>query len=154
MKYVSLFFVAAFLFVFTSCQNSTATEGAGAPIVEVNPIVGAWELLDTETGETIQIKIFSESHFATVWTANGASSTGTYRLEGNEFIETHLYGSHEEGIKRAPVTMSWTYEVKGDSLFMSGPLSCSDRDGKNLDDLFEMCAEGNSISETRVRAKK
>ncbi|MEZ4699429.1 MAG: hypothetical protein R2834_03785 [Rhodothermales bacterium] len=155
MKYVSLLSICA-LFMMAGCQQPTPSVEAAIIPVPANPIEGAWELIQEGTGKVVQLKVFSRDHFAYVHLSDegtiAGSSAGHYRLEGDRYIETHLYGS-EDTSDRVPATFVWNFEVRGDSLLISGPLSCVDRDGNSMEDLFGMCTEGNGISETRIRAR-
>ena len=158
MKYVLPLILLGMILVMPACQNSEAYEGIDETTHVANSINGGWELINSETGDVMQLKVFSDDHFSYVHRTNegtfAGASSGSYRLEGDKYIETHFYSSDERFMERAPGTFTWNFEVRGDSLFMSGPTSCIDKDGKSLEDLYGICKADNSISESRVRAKK
>ena len=149
----------------TGCQNSPASQDM--PAEPANPIAGAWELVHverttadgettlTETEAPLQVKVFTDNHFALyhmdeVGAFTGAS-TGTYRLEGNRFIETHLHNSDArfEDMGGA-LTIAWEYAIEEGMLIMSGPLSAVDGAGN---DVMEAVFGGVTIYEERRPAR-
>lgn len=145
------------------CQNSSATEESA--VEAATAINGAWELMYVErtpadgeksisdVEEPLQLKVFSDKHFSYVHlTPEGkyaGSSAGTYRLEGNQYVETHLHGSNAEWDGKA-LTIAWEYSLDGDILTMSGPLSCVDGEGN---DVMEQVMQGVTMMEKRRRAE-
>lgn len=147
MKAPSLCVVALLL----SCSTSLGQAS--------NPLVGAWELVYGKYGlpdapseinrpdRPFQIKVFSPSHFAFLMykedgTFDGAGA-GTYRIEGNQYIETFEWSSDAEYV--GP-TATWKFRIDGDTLYMSGPVRFVDAEGQEVEGIEKM-------EEIRRRAK-
>lgn len=147
------------------CQDSSASKEY--PVDNNNPLDGAWELVyveDTsasgeksirESDEPIQLKVFSDNHFALVHLNQEGryvfASSGTYELDGNRYIEKHLYGSNPILEKTSSVTMIWEYEMEGDMLVISGPQSCVDAEGNDI--MTEIMGSTTFAVEKRRRAQ-
>lgn len=122
---------------------------------EDNEITGAWHLTygdyTNSEGKTssrgadgpFQLKIFTPTHFAYIM-KNGEGvwkngSAGTYYLADGKYIETHRYNNNG-----GTLTASWDFSLAGDTLKMSGPLTATDQNGKDL-------MNGTYMDEIRVR---
>ncbi len=153
-----------FMLFTTGCQQSSASE---EPSSETgSAISGAWELVYVEvtnkageksvreSEEPIQLKVFSDNHFAYVHLNQegqyGGASSGAYRLDGNRYIETHRYGSNPLLEEMGVVTIAWEYTLNGDMLNMSGPLSAVDAEGNDV--MAEVFGETELMVERRRRA--
>ncbi|CAN5751586.1 hypothetical protein BH24BAC1_BH24BAC1_40180 [soil metagenome] len=116
-----------------------------------NPLIGAWELIYGKYGlpdppsernqpdRPFQIKVFSPGHFAYVMQNEdgtfGEASAGTYRIEGDKYIETHNWHSSGEFVG---ATATWDFRIEGDTLYMAGPVTIVDADGKSIEGFGKM----------------
>ena len=127
-------------------------------MVAKNPIEGGWYTIHGEYSGNIrtdaaafQFKLFGKDQFSYLWKgedgkwASGAS--GSYRIEGNKYIETFEFTSG--GGPVAGATAEWDYRISGDTLFMSGPTKIM-QGGKEAPEI----ATYNSMKEIRVRSIK
>lgn len=92
--------------------------------VFANPLKGTWQyvsgeyatpdgIVKAEAPSVTSTKIISDSHFSYITLHAGKFSYaggGTYKIEGEKFIETVEYGNLENYIGR---TMAFTYKVEG-----------------------------------------
>lgn len=134
MKTTSIFL----FFLLTICSAAFSQE--------TNPLIGGWELISgvynlpdnpterSQPDRPYQLKVFSPGHFAYVHLKPDGSfnhaSAGTYRLEGNKYIETHNW--HSSG-QFAGVTATFEFRIEGDLLYMKSILPVVDAEGKVLE---------------------
>ena len=128
--------------------------GVGAQTT--NPLVGAWELVYGKYGSSersqpdnpFQLKVFSPNHFAFIMQKEDGTfdraRAGTYKIEGDKYIETHSWSSIDENVG---ITVTWEFRVEGDTLYMSGPTKVVDADGQEVE--YNVMME-----EVRRRAQK
>ncbi len=162
------FFLLAFGLLLNACDTeesdaATPEEAAGNEPTAAgtaspdNPIEGAWELVWGQYGDQVQapaepfqIKLFTDRHMAFIGERAGKwdfAVAGTYELDGNIYRETAGYSLDEER-KYQGTTLEWHYEVRGDSLIMSGPVKITPGpSGEALE------VPLNSMQEVRVRAQ-
>lgn len=109
---------------------------------------------ERNTGKPFQFKLFSGKHYALIMEDNegkwSSSVAGSYVLDGNIYRETVQYASPSFPKEVIGLTMDWKYEIKGDTLFMEGPLKVVDTKGN---DLSASMGGLNSMKEKRVRAR-
>jgi|GEM_PF-3462818 len=108
-----------------------------------NPMVGAWELIEgtyqsadnliverKQPEKPFQLKVFSPGHFSYVMNNEddsfGGASAGTYRIEGNQYIETHYW--HSAGNNGTAI---WEFLIEDDMLYMKS-VRFLDSDGKEM----------------------
>ena len=87
----------------------------------------AWEPIWSKTNGVedkvqipIQLKYFTTVSFLLLWRIQQAkwntASTGTYEINGNDYIETHQYSTEQNWIGS---TYWQKYEIKGDTLYFT-----------------------------------
>ena len=142
----------------SSAENKSSTSEASMNTPShKNPIEGAWYLVWGEyngeprnESEPFQIKLFTEKHFTYVMKSTEGkwegSSAGTYELLDGIYRETHLHGTNPDIWGKAA---DWEFEVRGDSLFMNGPVKITNENGEDATDMADVL---NSMREIRVRA--
>lgn len=128
---------------------------------DANPLVGAWELIygkysvpgepsvteRNQPDRPFQLKVFSPGHFAYVMQDEGGAfsgaSAGSYRIEGDLYIETHDW---QPDPKYVGATSTYRFRIEGDTLYMSGPVKSVYANGQEIADHPQM-------EEIRIRAK-
>lgn len=121
-----------------------------------NPFHGTWALIYGEySGNSrddgpFQYKLFDGSNYimnmkspSGVWDQN---AFGTYRVEGNKYIETfkHTTAGEVDG-----GTAEWEYMMHGDTLVIKGPTTVYDAEGNRNPEAYKSML--NSMLEKRVR---
>ncbi|MDH3699574.1 MAG: hypothetical protein OEQ81_12990 [Flavobacteriaceae bacterium] len=142
-------------------QSSSYEESSSSfdevPKIERNPIEGAWYLVWGEYNgneriedKPFQVKLFTEKHFSYLMKSDsiqwGHGTVGTYELENGIYREKFLYSTNSANMG---LTAEWEYEVKGDSLFMNGPIKIINAQGV---DISEQDDRLHSMKEVRTRA--
>jgi hypothetical protein len=147
---------------FTAC-NPPVIDESSSDKQNANPLTGAWLLINgkyftadrdsilfevNKPDQPVQIKVFSEDYFAYISRredgSNSAGSAGPYKIDENKYIETHDWSSYEIAIG---ATSTYEFRIKGDTLYMSGPIKSVYSNGENWDDHIQM-------DEIRIRANK
>jgi hypothetical protein len=117
---------------------------------------GAWEMVWSKTngvvdrGQTpMQFKIFHDGFFSLIMEDStgkwNIASAGTYKTDGNAYIETHRYSTQPGWIGS---TYWQQYNIQGDTLYFKLFTKVTDSNGKDV------TAQYPTIEEKRVRAKQ
>lgn len=146
-----LCFCLFLLALFSGCQVEQDIQRSRSNPTDSTSLEGAWELVYAKYGlpddpieieqpdDPIQLKIFSDGHYAHVMQNQDGSflsaSAGTYVVEGDHYTETTYWSSNPESI--GSVT-TFTFQIDGDSLFMSGPVEIIDANGEKVEEFKKM----------------
>ncbi len=138
-------------------DNSTEIQDLPAESA-ANPIEGGWYLVWGEYSGNVredtsafQFKLFTDTHFAFLMRSTegqwNSASTGSYRLNGDTYIETFEFSTNPENMGG---TAEWNYSVSGDTLWMDGPIKIYDGNGEESPEWSQYY---HTMKEIRVRAK-
>lgn len=150
-----------FLYAFSEAGPTSINKDSGTTLTTLDPpaspLVGGWLLIWGKYGDNIrnpeepyQFKMFTDKHYSLLMDqgeGNWVGAAGTYVLEDNIYKETVKYATLPEYVG---FTLWWTYEIKNDTLWMTGPEKVFDKDGNEAPDA--MGGYGH-MKEARVRAK-